>query len=378
MSLDQKNGRLAHLDLVRGLAAIAVCAGHIRGFLFVDWPQIERAPTGLDYIFYFSTGLGYQAVIVFFVLSGFLVGGDTSSAWASDRWSGKRYAIRRISRLETVLVPALVLTAVWDGVGRFMTSGVGYDGAFLALVNSGPSPERPLANGLVPFLGNLAFLMTIVVPVYGTNGPLWSLANEFWYYVIFPLTWMILFRPGLQRVMCIGALLLISIWLPAGILAAGTIWLMGYGAWYACSQSSFRILALLPLWPAFASGLFLLCLYGSRTGSWFGADFYVGLSAALFVTALAVRKVNGVSFYAKAGKTMADISYTLYLFHFPFVSFLWFCCFAPTQFQPDSLGYGVFVFVLLITLGYAYAMWWCFERHTATVRRFLEQISRKW
>jgi peptidoglycan/LPS O-acetylase OafA/YrhL len=37
------------------------------------------------------------------------------------------------------------------------------------------------------FVGNLAFLQTIAVPIFGTNGPMWSLANEFWYYLIFPL-----------------------------------------------------------------------------------------------------------------------------------------------------------------------------------------------
>jgi len=36
-------------------------------------------------------------------------------------------------------------------------------------------------------LENLGFVQTVSVPVYGTNGPLWSLANEFWYYVMFSL-----------------------------------------------------------------------------------------------------------------------------------------------------------------------------------------------
>lgn len=30
------------------------------------------------------------------------------------------------------------------------------------------------------------FLQTRFTPVFGSNGPLWSLFNEFWYYVLFP------------------------------------------------------------------------------------------------------------------------------------------------------------------------------------------------
>jgi peptidoglycan/LPS O-acetylase OafA/YrhL len=35
-------------------------------------------------------------------------------------------------------------------------------------------------------LGNLVFLQAILVPTWGSNGPLWSLAFEFWFYIWFP------------------------------------------------------------------------------------------------------------------------------------------------------------------------------------------------
>ena len=50
------------------------------------------------------------------------------------------------------------------------------------------APERPpLHLDAATFWGNLVFLQTILVPTYGTNALLWSLANEFWYYMLFPL-----------------------------------------------------------------------------------------------------------------------------------------------------------------------------------------------
>lgn len=36
-------------------------------------------------------------------------------------------------------------------------------------------------------LGNLGFVQAVPVAVYCSNVPLWSFANEFWYYVMFPL-----------------------------------------------------------------------------------------------------------------------------------------------------------------------------------------------
>jgi peptidoglycan/LPS O-acetylase OafA/YrhL len=36
-------------------------------------------------------------------------------------------------------------------------------------------------------LGNVFFLGGITYPVWGTNGPLWSLSLEWWFYVIYPL-----------------------------------------------------------------------------------------------------------------------------------------------------------------------------------------------
>jgi len=46
------------LDLVRGLSAMLVCAGHLRAEFFVDFGQLQT-PDLVDKIFYFATGLGH-------------------------------------------------------------------------------------------------------------------------------------------------------------------------------------------------------------------------------------------------------------------------------------------------------------------------------
>lgn len=57
------------LDLIRALAAGAVCLSHLRNLMFVDY----KSSVGLGLAgkaFYFVSNYGHTAVIVFFLLSG--------------------------------------------------------------------------------------------------------------------------------------------------------------------------------------------------------------------------------------------------------------------------------------------------------------------
>ena len=65
------------LDLMRGTAALTVLVAHLRGNSFVEYGALPVAQHGtLTALFFFVTRVAYEAVIVFFVLSGFLVGGQ--------------------------------------------------------------------------------------------------------------------------------------------------------------------------------------------------------------------------------------------------------------------------------------------------------------
>lgn len=74
-------------------------------------------------------------------------------------------------------LPALLLTLVLDKLGIWLTGGMGYNGEFYDVYNSGPQLPVAVSHSVVTFLGNVAFLQTIYVPPFGTNGPIWSLAN---------------------------------------------------------------------------------------------------------------------------------------------------------------------------------------------------------
>jgi len=169
------------LDMVRGVSALAVLAAHIRAFVFRDLGELQAAGLGIK-AFYFITGVHHQAVMVFFVLSGYFVGGAVLKSLGEGRFSWARYALARLSRLWVALIPALVLTALCDFVVR-QVSPEADAGRWHHIWMSGPDVQHRTASDMITFAGNIGFLQTIEVPVFGSNGPLWSLANEFWYYV---------------------------------------------------------------------------------------------------------------------------------------------------------------------------------------------------
>ena len=171
----------AHLDLIRVLAAWAVMFGHLRALFFVDFPQVQ-SPSLLLKGTYFVTGFGNEAVLVFFVLSGFLISSAIFGRLATGGWSWSDYAIDRASRLYIVLIPGLLLGFLWDKLGSTIFASTGI---YSHPLESFASTVVQTRMGIGTFVGNLFFLQTIVCPPFGSNAPLWSLANEFWYYVLF-------------------------------------------------------------------------------------------------------------------------------------------------------------------------------------------------
>lgn len=116
------------LDLVRGVSAIIVLLAHVRGFVLVDYGEVEGAGT-FTRAFYFATGVHHEAVMVFFVLSGYFVGGSVLESLRAGRFRPANYALARLSRLWVVLIPALLLTLGADFSGMRLNPDA-YAGAY--------------------------------------------------------------------------------------------------------------------------------------------------------------------------------------------------------------------------------------------------------
>jgi peptidoglycan/LPS O-acetylase OafA/YrhL len=365
--------RLDSLDLFRGLAAFAVLAEHLRAYVFQSYFDLSQSGASINAItklFYFATGLGHQAVMVFFALSGFLVGGTALNAMLAGTFSWSRYLLRRLTRLWIVIIPALTLTLLFDKIGMHL--GTGYDGRYYDLYSSGPSSPEGISHSLVTLIGNLAFLQTIEVPTFGTNGPLWSLANEFWYYIVFPIAaWLIWGRaPYLRK--AVGLIILLSLvyFIPTWLLAGGAIWVAGaVAAWVS------RRAALLILLRALASriaalALLFIALLVTKSLTVELGDLSLGIAVAVTLPVIAHLPGPGGSFKLIA-RGLSEISYTLYLTHFPFLTLIVMTGFAPTKWPPGMFAVGVYVALLSAAIGWAALIWWLFERNTDRVYSML-------
>lgn len=362
------------LDLVRGISALLVLLAHIRAFLFKDLGELVN-PGILTKAFYFVTGIHHQAVMVFFVLSGYFVGGAVCSQIAKHSFSAKQYAVARLSRLWMVLFPALLLTAACDWIGRTMAESA-YSGGLRAAFMSGPTLEVPADLSPRALLGNLLFLQTIEFPVYGSNGPLWSLANEFWYYVLFPLFalgFAAYRKTPLKAVLCMVFAAALCWWLPRVMVSEGSIWLMGVLVWWLPPPAANRWLAVLRLVSSVA---FIGSLAISKTPSMLGSDYSVGLCFAFWVWAW-----KGVplpfSAVRRTASGLSDISYTLYVCHFPILFLIGAVWFRGEQFHPGWSGYVWFTGLTLLLLGIGGTMWFLFERRTDLLRAWLMRRIEK-
>lgn len=362
-----------HLDMLRGLASLAVVSGHVRACLFVHYGDVISSNVAVKVV-YFLTSLGHQAVIAFFALSGYLVGGAALKSMIGGRWSLTDYAVARLSRLWTVVVPALALTLILDLTGVALGGAAGYAGTYYPLLVSGPQLTAPADHSLATLLANLAFLQTVTAPVYGSNGPLWSLANEFWYYVVFPLAASAFLIRGKVWIRIISGVsaAVIAYALPFGLMLLGLIWVAGALASAMASADglrklfahpSFGIVALLSVVASLA--------IASRIGG-LAADLLSGLAWCALLPVLAALAVPLGSWwgrlYSRVAHALSEVSFTLYATHFPIIIFVYFVWIAPHKLQPGLTGLSALGGGVLLALLFSTALWWCFERNTQNVR----------
>ena len=85
-----KGSPSVHLDALRGFAAFSVLLNHWRDAFFVDYSSLSHHNPLLA-VGYLVAGLGHAWVIVFFVMSGYLVGGSVLRSMSSGRWSWRSF-----------------------------------------------------------------------------------------------------------------------------------------------------------------------------------------------------------------------------------------------------------------------------------------------
>ena len=352
-----------YLDALRGMAALVVFYGH-------SWLGLAGPPSGGGSPWYlYLAGFGRQAVMVFFALSGFLVGGGALRRIRNGKFAWPDYVLQRMTRLYVVLIPALLLGLFWDRLGAAI-AGVGgiYGGHFPSFVNW----NIPQRLGWRIGIGNLFFLESRWFRTFGSNSVLWSLVCEFWYYLLFPCLVLAVRERQLSRRVLYLAASAVAIYLGGrDVLYDFPAWLAGVAVYLAPKPGRRRSW----LVPAGIGGLIgASCLSSSVSSALnvYLADYLAAFGAAACLYAFvhhpppAPRRI-----FAAAAGHFASISYTLYLVHLPLLVFLEAVWIGPHPWPRDGHHIMLWGVTVIAVFAYAELIWFCFESRTDAVRRWL-------
>ena len=312
-----------YLDLLRFFAAVAVFLHHL-------------APVTGRYSLWGSHG--EDAVMVFFVLSGFVI------AYVTDRKEKTPvlYLSSRLARLYSVAIPALLLTLVFDEIGR----------------TADPALYAPWYHDSLPWLraaASVTFtnqLWSLDIRYFG-NTPYWSLSYEFWYYILFAILvfarrWWLIALWAIFVGPCI--LLLLPVWM-AGVFV------YRLSKTFTVSSAMAWAMALIP--PV------LYVLYGAANGKEIltafsdsfvvpitGNEYYLhkarfflhdyvltGLLCVHFLGASVLCRTRQWRLGSEVIPRLAVYTFSLYLIHYP----LMYCLSALSPWEASSLAHDALV-----------------------------------
>lgn len=358
-----KPRRLQFLDGLRGIAAIYVMIGHARWLLwegysegYLKHPEQYGMINKLLMYFFSLFKYGHEAVLFFFVLSGFVIHLKYAKNLASAQpapFNWYDYLYRRVKRIYPPFLFAILLTILLDAIGKNLQYSI-YNGTTpYNLINENIGNSNWSFQTLI---GNLFFIYKAYVPVYGTNGPAWSLKFEWWFYMLYPL---FLFA-GTRKILyptIIIAVLFVASFFPAywperllpDILSYMLMWWLGV---ILAEVFTGRIKLRFKHLSLFIATIFLKPLIGNNVlGDLCTAFFFFGLISFF----LLIPQNNRVFLLLERLKIIGDFSYTLYITHFPILVFI-------SGWLMQSHGnvlplHFVYVFVgIIITLLFAYVV----------------------
>ena len=351
------------LDLLRFAAAAIVALGHIRAATFGAYGLLsaeDKSPVAAA--FYFFTRLGGEAVIVFFVLSGYLIGGNYFTKIAQGKFDALDYGIDRAVRIGLPLIPALVLTAC---ISVFLGGEL-----------------QPLA-----FLVNALSLQGVVTGCcYGGNAPLWSLPYEVWLYAMVLIIGLWLKQSG-RRLGMLPALVVLALIFVKLEHHSLLCWLLGAAAFMRPPPR------LLPYAALLGIGLLSLGLIGGQLGidsvslsqatrsqwtAWLPgpsvSKVLLGAGSAILVQQIALWRPSSHigRWWSRFGAWGAAFSFSLYLTHWPLLFLL-----GRLGLSGDSTmtiaAFAKFAVVCAASLLVAWCSYWAFESRTRVVRMWIKR-----
>ena len=348
-----KRGTSIYLDAVRFLAALVVFLTHF-SMLGNSW-------------LWWAKPYGTEAVLVFFVLSGFVIGYVTEQRERSV----SDYAINRAARICSVAIPALAATAVLDTLAPIVNHG-------FHLSSGGYANGRWVLDFLASALFVNQFWTAHIVP--GSNFAFWSLSYEVSYYVAFGFA---AFASVRYRFLGMAAILIAA---GPRIASLFPVWLLGLACYRLCSSRAIsRSVGLCAFvgpvvaWIGFEAWAIRHGLRADAAivplfdhGGWNLVEDYglallfaahlVGLHAISTDLEPILRRVE------RPIRWVAGATFTLYLFHLPVSRFLLACVWNPAWSRECYLA------VFFGTLGSVFAIAAVTERRKDAWRRAISAL----
>ena len=366
--------QILFFDAVRALSAQIVLVGHsLNIFVPATFMVLRGGHYRPGHGIFYMQNLG---VLLFFVLSGFLVSRSALSKMRSPTWGYGDYLLERVARIFVPFVPVVLLVSVAD---RLVLGG--HDTPFIRLDLDRWTVVTNLTmlynNRAVEFVQKVTGLPLDTRPI-GSAAPFWSVVIEFWIYIFFGLLLLRVLRDrrlgvlGLGALLVAGAVVLDTVQHHKGLVMA---WCVGLAYAVLTSRTAVvhrsvhrvvgvagLVLAVLLLrrgdWNVYDEGV-ALALGCGVLSSWLG--FTGGATSTSADLAQRRRPVRTTVTY------LSDSSYSLYLVHFSILIYLqtvpWLAA-RPLVAVP---------FAFVVANGAAVAYWYAVERHYPAVRRLVRR-----
>jgi len=283
----------------------------------------------------------HTAVVVFFVLSGFVIAYTTK---INNRGT-IQYFQARFSRLYSIVLPALLISGICEVLVKLNNHEI------YSFYIRGNSLPRYLISGL--FINEIWFFSS-APPI---DSPLWSLSYEFWYYIIFGL-WFFR-KAGISKKSFVlpGLALIIA---GPKILLLMPVWLIGYIAyhfplanlskssrWILVSTTLITVPIIVIFFPVLPNKAGTPPLYFAAQ---FLTDWLIGLLIGMALWLLPqgnkeqkqVKWINGL-------RVAADLTFPLYVLHYPLL-ILWAAIYSRKIQSAKDLWLPILVVLVIVAI----------------------------
>lgn len=351
------------LNWIRGICAILVVLGHARNFYpFRDFTRSGDV-SGWNSVLLVPTGLAMESVSIFFLISGFLVGGQVWRNISARNFKWNRFLADRLTRLWVVLIPGLF-------VSELVRNIIEKNGLLF-------STSR---DSLLNFACNSAFLMPTRCEPFASNESLWSLGYEFYFYVVFALSVPLVKREMATRsriLHFIGLCVVILMFTPA-LLPLLLAWLCGFFIYLFSKRaekfedrSRFRQYWALSLISVATGVLLTSTLIDSEvTVILLMAAF--GSSLVLLSTRYAEKAKKPSTGFRRILDFFGKTSFSIYVFHLPII-YLYYALLGEIDQRYDLV---VIYLMSILTILTSAGFYFLFEKHTLNVRLIVYRLLR--